>query len=289
MSSFYLTGFADEAAPDLGGQIRALQDNAIDFVELRGVDGVNIGEMKSDKARDVARRLADGGIRVSCLGSPIGKTFLDQPYAPVAEMMNRLLETASILGTKRIRIFSFYLPAGMAASACRSEVIDRLGRLLDLADDANCQLLHENERDIYGDTRERCLDLHQALGTRLRAILDPANYLLVGTDPLAAMHDLYDWIDYLHIKDVRLRDTRIVPAGYGDGRISDILALMAKKPGNPFLSIEPHLTLFAGRDKLEHDPGGVMPATADEFVYPDGPAAFTAAVAACRNLVKMIG
>jgi sugar phosphate isomerase/epimerase len=245
--------------------------------------------MKADKAKMVARQLADGGIQASCLGSPIGKTWLDQPFAPVAEMMRRLLETASILSTDRIRVFSFYLPAGQTAADCRDEVIDRLGRLLDLADDAGCRLLHENERDIYGDTRERCLDLHQALGTRLRGILDPANYLLVGTDPLAAMHDLDEWIDYLHIKDVRLRDTRIVPAGFGDGRIIDILSLMARKPGSHFLSIEPHLTLFAGRDKLEHDPGGVIPAASDEFVYPDGPTAFAAAVAACRKLVENIG
>ena len=289
MSSFNLTGFADEAAPDLTGQIRALQDNGIGFVELRGVDGINIGEMQADKARQVAQQLSDGGIQVSCLGSPIGKTFLDQPFTPVAEMMRRLLETAAILGTKRIRVFSFYLPASQEASACRGEVFERLGRLLDLAEDAGCQLLHENERDIYGDTRERCLDLHQALGMRLRGILDPANYLLVGTDPLTAMRDLFDWIDYLHIKDVRLRDTRIVPAGFGDGQIRDILAMMAQKPGSHFLSVEPHLTLFAGRAKLEHNPGGVVPAASDEFVYTDGPAAFAAAVAACRTLVDFPG
>lgn len=289
MASFILTGFADEADAQLSGQIQALKNNHVDYVELRGVDGVNIGDMTSEKARQVAARLADAGIQVSCLGSPIGKTVLDQPFEPVAEMMRRLLDTAATLGTGRIRIFSFYLPESQTAAQSRNEVIDRLGRLLDLADSANCTLLHENERDIYGDTREHCLDLHQALDLRLRGILDPANYLLVGTDPLAAMHDLYPWIDYLHIKDVRLKDNRIVPAGFGNGRITEIMSLMATKPGSHFLSVEPHLTLFAGRAKLEHDTGAVMPAAADDFIFPDGPSAFSAAVSACRKLAESIG
>lgn len=285
MDTFQMTGFADEAAADLAGQIRALQANDLHFVELRQVDGINIGSFSEEKARSVSRSLADAQIGVSCLGSPIGKTFLDQPFAPVAEMTRRLCGNAGILGTRLIRVFSFYLPQGQTAADCRGEVIDRLGRLTDLAAGQNCILLHENERDIYGESRERCLDLHQALGSRLRGILDPANYLLVGTDPLAAMRDLKAWIDYLHIKDVRLADSRIVPAGAGDGRIPEIMRLLARRPGPHFLSVEPHLTLFAGRDKLEKGTGAAMPAASDDYVYPDGPSAFAAAVAACRDLI----
>jgi sugar phosphate isomerase/epimerase len=285
MQTFMISGFADEAAVQLADQVAALQANDMAFVELRAVDGINIGSMTAAKARQVAQVLQAAGIGVSCLGSPIGKTRLDQPFAPVAEMMRRLCENAGLLGTTNIRIFSFYFPEGVTPADGRGEVIDRLGRLLDLAEDAGCTLLHENERDIYGDIRERCLDLHQTLGPRLRGILDPANYLLVGTEPLQAMRDLSPWIDYLHIKDVRLSDRRIVPAGAGDGRIAEILALLAQKPGPHFVSVEPHLTLFAGRDKLEKDTGAAMPTASAEFVYPDGPTAFAAAVTACRKLL----
>lgn len=285
MARFLLTGFADEAAVNLEDQIRALQANRMKFVELRQLNGINIGSLTEQQARTAARQLQDGGIAVSCLGSPLGKTKLDEPFEPVLEMVRRLCAHAALFQTQRIRIFSFYLPEGQGHADCRSAVIDRLGQMLDLAEAAGVTLLHENERDIYGDTREHCLDLHRALGTRLRGILDPANYLLVGTDPLAAMQDLESWIDYLHIKDVRLSDRRIVPAGGGDGQIPAILEIMANKPGDRFLSIEPHLTLFAGRDKLEKDTGAAVPAAGDDFVYADGPAAFAAAVAACRGLL----
>jgi sugar phosphate isomerase/epimerase len=285
MAHFQLTGFADEAAVNLVDQISALQANQMRFVELRQINGINIGSLTVQQAREAARQLQDGGIAVSCLGSPLGKTKLDEPFEPVAEMVRRLCDHAATLNTRLIRIFSFYLPEGQTHADCRSEVIDRLGRMLDIAAQEGITLLHENERDIYGDTQERCYDLHRSLG-KLHGILDPANYLLVGTDPLAAMQQLDPWIDYLHIKDVRLSDRRIVPAGSGDGKIADILEIMAKKQGDRFLSIEPHLTLFAGRDKLEKDTGAAVPEAGDDFVYADGPAAFAAAVAACRQLLS---
>lgn len=287
MANFQLTGFADEAAVNLADQISALQSNQMRFVELRQINGINIGSLTVQQAREAARLLQDGGIAVSCLGSPLGKTRLDEPFEPVADMVRRLCDHAATLGTNLIRIFSFYLPAGKSHEDCRSEVIDRMGRMLDIAEQEGVTLLHENERDIYGDTQEHCYDLHRSLG-RLRGILDPANYLLVGTDPLAAMKQLDPWIDYLHIKDVRLSDRRIVPAGAGDGKIADILKMMAQKQGDRFLSIEPHLTLFAGRDKLEKDTGAAAPEAGDDFVYADGPAAFAAAVAACRQLLLKV-
>jgi sugar phosphate isomerase/epimerase len=285
MGSFTLTGFADEAAVDLDGQIAALKANDMHYIELRGIDGISVGDINTQKAKQTARKLEDEGIMVSCIGSPLGKTRLDEPFAPVLEILRRLCAHAALLKTDKIRIFSFYLPDNRSPESCRSEVIDRMGRMLDIAEAEGITLLHENERDIYGDTQDRCLDLHRALDSRLRGILDPANYLLVGTDPLSAMKALEPWIDYLHIKDVRLHDRRIVPAGAGDGKIPEILKIMAQKPGRRFLSIEPHLTLFAGREKLEHDTGAAMPGSGNDFVYKDGPAAFAAAVAACRDLV----
>ncbi|NLM79395.1 MAG: sugar phosphate isomerase/epimerase [Ruminococcaceae bacterium] len=288
MAQLILTGFADEAAVNLTEQIKALQASQMHFVELRQVNGVNIGSMTQEQAKEAACQLRDAGIGVSCLGTPLGKTPLNESFEPVAEMTRRLCDHAHTFGSDNLRIFSFYLPEGQSAADCRAEVIDRMGRMLDIAASEAISLLHENERDIYGDIQARCYDLHQAFGQRLRGILDPANYLLVGTDPLAAMKQLEPWIDYLHIKDVRLSDRRIVPAGAGDGQISEILSIMKHKPGKHFVSIEPHLTLFAGRDKLEKETGVELPQSAEDYVYQDGPTAFAAAVAACRRLLGQV-
>ncbi len=285
MARLILSGFADEASPCLDGQIDALTDNKVAYVELRQVDGINVADFTPEKTATIAQKLKGHQIHVSCLGSPIGKIKLTDSFPEHLEKMKQLCDTAHRLETSLIRIFSFYLPEQQTPEQCREEVIERVGRLLDIADAQSCTLLHENERDIFGDVPERCLQLHRAFESRLRGILDPANYLLVDADPLQAMVELDEWIDYLHIKDVRLSDKRIVPAGKGDGRLPEIINLMKKKEGSRFLSVEPHLTHFAGREALEKDSSNTPEQLADEYTYADGPSAFKAAVQACRSLL----
>lgn len=284
MAQLALSAFADEAAPDLDGQVQALQENGVGYLELRHVGGVNVADFSADQTRDIAKALAAKDLKVSCLGSPIGKMNLKDPFPPHEEAMKRLCQTAQTLKAPYIRIFSFYLPAGQTPADCRQEVLERLDRLLSIAaSEGGPMLLHENERDIYGDIPERCLDLQKELGGRLGAILDPANYLLVEADPYEAMLRLEPWVEYLHIKDVRCKDQRIVPAGMGDGRLPEIIDRMRLKEGQRFLSVEPHLTHFDGRDQLEQDSSQTPD---DDFAYEDGFAAFRAAVSACRQIVE---
>ncbi len=67
----YLTGFADEAAPDIEGQIRATKELGWRHIESRNVDGVNIHDLPEAKFEEVAGRLQDAGIQVNCFGSAI--------------------------------------------------------------------------------------------------------------------------------------------------------------------------------------------------------------------------
>jgi len=287
MKHFEISGFIDEAAIGLDDQLRALQDNGMAFVDIRAVDGINVGDFTPEKARQVRAALDGIGVGVACVGSPIGKVSLSDPFAPHAEKLRRVCATAATLGTRSIRMFSFFLPDGATRDECRAEVIDRLGRLLDVADAEGYVLLHENERDIYGETWEQCLELHRALGPRLRAVHDSGNYVLVDSDPLEGARALFDWIDYVHVKDARFADHLIVPPGHGDGRYPEILRLLATKPGVRFTAIEPHLTVFSGRDQLEKKTAGT-PTAAEGFVYPDADTAFSTAVRDFRALVAAV-
>ena len=81
------------------------------------------------------------------------------------------------------------------------------------------------------------------------------------------------YITYMHIKDA-LSNGTIVPAGMGIGGIPEILALInMAKSGDFVLTVEPHLRVFAGLDKLE---GG--PRTALGNAYETSAEAFAAAV-----------
>ena len=87
--------------------------------------------------------------------------------------------TAHALGTRNIRLFSFYPPGEHAAAM--QESIDRLGTLTDIAAEHDLVLLLENEKGVVGDVPERCLQIMQAIdSSHFRFIWDPANFVQCG-------------------------------------------------------------------------------------------------------------
>jgi len=240
---FLLSGFADEIDQELERQLETLQELGIRFLELRGVWGKNVLDLDEEEVETVRRRLEAAGIAVSAVGSPIGKVGVDDPFTPHLERFRRALEIAQELGTSFIRVFSYFIPEGEDPAACRDEVLSRMETKLRLAEEAGITLLHENEKGIYGEQPERCLDLLQTLGgEHFKAVFDPANFIQAGRDPYEECWPLLkDHVAYFHIKDAAKDTGRVLPAGEGDGRIGDILEEAAASGFRGFLSLEPHL------------------------------------------------
>lgn len=93
-------------APLLEGQIRAMQDNSLDGLEIRNVDHVNDSDISDSKAGQVRARLDEAGLRVWSIGSPIGKIDIEKDnFAEHTEKYRRTLEIAHILGAENIRFF----------------------------------------------------------------------------------------------------------------------------------------------------------------------------------------
>ena len=67
----YFTGFADEAASDLAGQIRATKTLGWKNIESRAIDGVNIHDLPEPDFDRAVAQLEDAGIAVNCFGSTI--------------------------------------------------------------------------------------------------------------------------------------------------------------------------------------------------------------------------
>lgn len=279
MAEFRLSAFADEAAPELDKQIEALRRHRISMLEIRGVDGKNMSELTDDEARDVKRRLDDGGISLSALGSPYGKYPIDAPFEAHARDFRRGLELAHLLGAKAIRMFSFFMPEGCKdPGVWKGAVIDRLGRMLEWAADAGVALCHENEKAIFGDTGVRCRELLDAF-EGMGFVFDPANFVQCGVKPLEAYELLEDRVTYMHVKDALFADGAVVPAGLGEGDVAEILRRLNRREGPVTLTIEPHLAVFPGSESLQRDP--LDPHRA----YPDSASAFDAAVHAARELL----
>ncbi len=252
MAKFKLSAFSDEYAKELDSQIEGLVKNKVRMTELRGVDGINVSDLTPMQAMNVKSKLDAFGIGVSAIGSPIGKIQITDPLEPHLDKLKQTCETAEILGTHRIRMFSFYIPEGKHEQY-RDEVLERMGKMLDVADEYGVQLCHENEKGIYGDVAERCLDLLKHTGGRLGCVFDPANFIQSGCEPFPhAYQMLSPYITYMHIKDALRNGTVVVP-GSGAGCLPELLAMLHKEnAGEIILTVEPHLRVFAGLEALEN-------------------------------------
>ena len=193
-------------------------------------------------------------IKASSIGSPIGKVKLEDDFSEHFELFKRVVKIANMLDTKYIRIFSFYHNSGNDwTDSERTEVISRLKRMISYAKENDVVLLHENEKDIYGDTINRCEDLMKELYCdNFKAVFDPSNFVQCNLDTLEAFDTLYPYIEYMHIKDAN-KNHDVVPAGDGNGNIKEILKRLKERGYNGFLSLEPHLGNFAGLEALETD------------------------------------
>ncbi len=241
--------FADEASPLIDSQILAMKRNKLQGLEIRNVDGTNVSEISIHKAKEVKSKLDANGLCVWSIGSPIGKTTIGcDDFSGHLELLRHTCEIANVMDTKNIRMFSFYYPKTISPKDIRGEVIDRLGKMLEVAEQYGVNLCHENEKGIYGDIAERCLDLHKTF-TELKCVFDPANFIQSGQDTVKAYEMLKDYVYYLHIKDA-LYDGNVVPAGQGVGNLPYILKEYIKRGGNA-VTVEPHLKVFSGLEALE--------------------------------------
>jgi sugar phosphate isomerase/epimerase len=243
-----LSGFADEISPDLDEQLATLAAESITHLELRSAWSVNVAEFSDGDVARIGRALSEAGVRVSAIGSPIGKIGVDAPLGPELDRLRRIAQIAGQLGTGIIRVFSFFIPTGEPPGRYREQVIDRMGALARVAAEHGVILAHENEKEIYGDIPQRCADLIESVGSpALQATFDAANFVQCGVRP---QHDGYGplrpHLVYVQIKDALAATGEVVPAGEGDGEVRETLAALRDSGFEGYLSLEPHLA-EAGR------------------------------------------
>ncbi len=277
MAKFTLSVFGDEIADDLDDQLALLQKLEVGCLEVRGVWGKNILDLADDEAQRVAVVCGNAGVRVSALGSPIGKSPLADPPERALDQLRRIFQLADIVGTRRIRVFSFY-PPDTSTNAGYDRYVDaaaaRLGELASLAKDEGFTLLLENEKEIVGDTLARCHALLTAVDSpNLRFAWDPANFVQVDerNPTTRGWPRLDDYVAHVHVKDAQLGSGDVKAAGQGDGEMGLLLTKLREAGYVGLLALEPHLAI-AG-----HSSG---------FSGVDG---MTYAVAALRSLMAELG
>ncbi len=239
------SAFADEIAADLATQMEVCRANGVRCIDVRAIDKINVSEFTSEQASEYAGQLADGGFVVPCIGSPIGKIRIDEPFGPHLDLLKHCCEMAGVFGAGYVRVFSFYGPEGGDIAEHRDKVMDQLSDMVAAAEAAGVTLLLENESALYGSKPEAIKDIFATVKSEcLKGIFDPANFIVEGVAPYAAAwtQGLAELTHYFHMKDWKYGSQVGSPVGEGDGQVPEILADAKARGFDGYMTLEPHLS-----------------------------------------------
>ena len=271
-----LSAFADEVTDDFLGQVKYLARQRVGYIELRFVNKKNILDLTRDELNDVRKMIQDYELKVSAIGSPIGKVRLDEPFGPHLDKFKRAVDIALLLESPYIRIFSYYAPQGKNIDDYRELVCERMAAKVEILKDADVTMVHENEANIYGHSAKNCVDLVETVDSpKLRLAYDPANFVWAESilDNVKSCWPLMrPYVVHVHIKDWKLgaKDIGSIP-GEGDGQIKELLSELAAINYDGCLTMEPHLQA-----------GG-------QFGGSTGPKLFSKAIAAVKKIADEVG
>lgn len=271
-----LSAFADEVTDDFLEQVKYLASEKVGYIEPRFIDKKNIMDLTQNELNEVKKKIQDHGLKVSAIGSPIGKVKLDEPFEPHLDKFKHAVELAMFLETPFIRMFSYYAPEGKDIDDYRDQVMERMAAKVEVLSDVDVTMVHENEANIYGHTAENCVDIVKTINSpKLRLVYDPANFVW-GEKKLDNVETCWpvmkSYVVHIHIKDWKLgsKDVGSIP-GEGDGQIKELLGELVAMKYDGCMTMEPHL-----------QSGG-------QFGGSTGPELFSRAIAAVRELSAEVG
>jgi sugar phosphate isomerase/epimerase len=271
-----LSAFADEVTESFRGQVEFLAKEKVGYIEPRFIDKKNIMDLNKNELAEARSMIRDHGLKVSAIGSPIGKVRLDEPFEPHLDKFKHAVELADYFETPFIRMFSYYAAEGKDIDACRDQVLERMQAKVGVLNGVDVTMVHENEAHIYGHTAENCVDLVRAVDSpKLRLAYDPANFVWgekITNNVEVCWPVMKPYVAHIHIKDWKLgsKDVGSVP-GEGDGQIKELLSELGAIDYDGCMTMEPHLK------------------TGGQFGGSTGPELFARAIAAVRELAAQVG
>ena len=280
-----ISGFIDEIDIGFEKEVEVIKKLGMKYIELRSVNGTNISDLSIEKVNDIKKYLQNKNIKISCIASPIGKIDIDEVdfenrFEEHFKKFKHVLNIAQILEVKYVRVFSFFLKREQKEKY-KDLILEKMKSFIKEISNLDIILLHENEKGIFGDDIESCLNLIEAMDSKkFKLIFDPANFVQVGVSPLKAYEKLKKFVEYVHLKDANFSSHENVLIGTGDGEILELLKELKRDNFKGFLSLEPHLINFSVLQSLEQEDVNERKAQ-----FKDGEEAFKKSL---ETLLKMI-
>lgn len=275
-----LSGFADEAADDLEGQIRATRALGWSWIEARSVNRVNIHDLPDDDFDNVRRRLEEAGIRINCFGSTIANwsKSVDEPFSETLAIVERAIRRMQQLDVPFVRIMSYAIRMDADGRALRDQKKDkRFRRLREICKrflDAGITPVHENCMNYGGMSWEHSLEMLAAV-PGLKLVFDTGNpgitpdfrqpFPYPNQDVMECYARLRAHVAHVHIKD-GVRDPLTGKEQYffpdeGPCQVARIVEELLRTGYDGDFSIEPHMAV------VFHDAKVASPEQAREENY----------------------
>ena len=273
----YYTGFADEAAKDLAGQIRATKELNWQWIESRAIDGVNIHDLPDADFDRVCETLADSGVGINCFGSTVANwachVFNEEEYEATVAALRRALARMKRLNCTMIRGMSFRAEwlRPRFDPEIESWVFPRLEKLIRMCEEAGVLYLHENCNNIAGMSYVHTLRMLEKIPSpALKLVFDTGNpvmnfdrsegdELVHSQSSWEFYKNVRDFIAYVHIKDGFLKEPN--PAGFGkmvftfpdegSGDVRMIVTDLLRRGYDGGFSMEPHMSKVFHEENAE--------------------------------------
>lgn len=282
-----LSGFADEAANE---KLAVQQYSAFAAVGLRyysirfidAGDGIkNVMGLNDGEIQHLVKMQADYGLKVSSIGSPIGKVKLldvddgtSNKFIPFDQYLKEDVVTAcdraEAFGSKLLRGFSFYHPKGTKPEEHVDQVVDQLGQIAEVCDGRGLTFGLEIEANLVGQTGELLKEVAEKVNhPAMLTIFDGANIVCQGftsDETFGQYLAMKPSLGWLHIKDYHdpsptgridhvdeVNLANFVPADLGDTGHEAILRdfkeflptvqdrMVARGADGVFFDLEPHV------------------------------------------------
>jgi L-ribulose-5-phosphate 3-epimerase len=248
----------DEVSANFSEALDWAAEQGLKHVEVRVVNGINVANLNDDQVREVRRQVEAQGLFVSAIASPVFKCALDNTREVVSgdtfgqqeedveahfAKLNRVITIAKLLGTTRIRVFSFWREK--EPERYQEEIVQHLKRAAQIAEAEGVLLLLENETACNGGYASEVAGIvHSVASPAMKVLWDPGNEAHGGREAYPAGYEVVKAdLGHVHLKDAYYRadgTSRSVPLGSGNVPVIAQLKALAADGYNGLYTIETH-------------------------------------------------
>jgi sugar phosphate isomerase/epimerase len=243
-----ITGFADEAAPDVAGQIAAHKELGWKTMEIRAVDGVNAAMLDDAAWEKTASALEKAGMGIVCFGSSIANWSrpISGGFQIDIDELARAIPRMKRFKCKLIRVMSWVqAKPPLSDKEWRDEAIRRMKVLAKMAEDGGVILAHENCSGWASEGPAQTLEMLEKVNSpAFKLVWDTGNPVAHGQEVWPYYLAARDHAVHVHIKDAKKNEkgqSQFCYPGDGLGRVAEAVADIMARGYDGAFSIEPHI------------------------------------------------